>query len=132
MKYVLLALMMTLSLMGSEIKWAHSYEEALAQAKEENKKVLVVISTQTCRWCRKLVSTTLRDEAVVERINRDYIAVNVTRDKDVYPAELAAKAVPMSYFLDAEGTVVHSMLGYWESMDYLSILNDVDYKIKNK
>lgn len=128
----LLMLAAAVSLFGVQIDWVHSYAEAQALAKKENKNILVLISTEKCRWCRKLESTTLKDAAVVERINSAYVAVHVTRDKDAYPAELKAKMVPMSYFLQPDGTVIHSMPGFWESMDYLSILRDVDYKLKKQ
>lgn len=129
MKKLLLIITMALSLFGSQIDWMGSYDEALVLAQEENKKILVVIATEQCRWCRKLESTTLIDAPVVARISKDYVAVHVIRGKDAYPAELKAKRVPMSYFLDSDGDVIHSMPGYWISMDYLSILDDVDYKL---
>lgn len=132
MRKLVLMAVAAVSLFGTQINWAHSYAQAQALAQKEHKKILVLISTEKCRWCRKLESTTLEDAAVIQRINEGYVAVHVTRDKDAYPAGLKAKMVPMSYFLDANGSVIHSMPGYWESMDYLAILRDVEYKLKKQ
>ncbi|MCL4431490.1 MAG: hypothetical protein M1300_04115 [Epsilonproteobacteria bacterium] len=56
----------------------------------------------------------------------------MTRDKSVYPKNLSAKMVPMSYFIDpANGKVIYSIPGYWDSEDYNSVLDDALRKYKN-
>lgn len=130
MKKIALWLMMPLWLMGSEIQWSGSFAEAQAKAKKESKPMLVIITTEQCRWCRKLEATTLEDDGIVSTINAKFAAVHVTRDKSVYPKNLTAKMVPMSYFLDSEGKVLYSMPGYWPSEDYQSILGDALIRYK--
>jgi len=120
------------SLFGAEINWAHTYAEAQERAVKEQKNLLVLITTERCRWCRKLEAFTLTDEKVAERINREYVAVHVTRDKDDYPEQLTAQRVPTSYFLTADGEVIHDMMGYWNVEDYLSILDDVQFVLKEE
>jgi thioredoxin-related protein len=110
----------------------HNYDEALAKAKVENKKLLVLITTQTCRWCRKLESTTFKDSSIIKRVNEKYIAVALTRDKDSYPSHFKAKMVPMSYFLHNSGKVINSVPGYWGAEDYHTILDDVNYELKKQ
>lgn len=122
-----------LSLNAAEINWVEEYDEAIDKAKRENKNVMLLITSTTCRWCRKLEATTLKDESVVTRINKDYIAVHVTRNFDDYPAYLEAKAVPATYFLDTKGQpIIRKVMGYWNVEDYLSFLDDVDYKLGRK
>ncbi len=130
MKKIALWLMVPLWLMGADIKWSDSFAEAQAKAKKESKPMLVIITTEQCRWCRKLESTTLEDEAIINQINSKFAAVHVTRDKSVYPKNLTATMVPMSYFLDPNGKVLHSMPGYWPIEDYRSILDDALRKYK--
>lgn len=130
MKIILGLLWSVLWLFGGEIAWNDTYAEALAKAKKESKPIMVVITTEQCRWCRKLESTTFSDDAIINRINADFIPVHVTRDKSLYPKHLSAKMVPMSYFLDSNGKVINSMPGYWPSEDYHSILDDALRKIK--
>ncbi len=120
-------------LSGAELSWADSYADAVAKAKAENKNVLVLISKDRCRWCKKLKTTTLQDEAVVARVERGYVAVEVTRGVDDYPEYLKAKMVPMSYFLYPDGSLImRGVAGYWSTEDYMSFLDDVDYKIKKQ
>ncbi len=117
---------------ATEVQWYHSYNKAVEKATEEDKNILLLITSETCRWCRKLEATTLEEESIAARINRHYIAVALTREKDSYPDYLDAKMVPMSYFLTPQGRVINSMPGYWDVEDYHSILDDVNYHLKKQ
>jgi protein disulfide-isomerase len=130
MKKILLFTLFSISLFGAEIGWDDTFAQAQVKAKKESKPMLVIITTEQCRWCRKLEATTLSDDAVISKINSRFVPVHVTRDKCVYPKALTAKMVPMSYFLDGEGKVIYSIPGYWTSEDYLSILDDALRKHK--
>ncbi len=129
-KLVLILCLGFLNLYAGGINWVHSFKEALAKAQAENKNMMVLITTETCRWCRKLESQTLTDEKVISRLNRDYVAVHFTRDVDEYPRYLSAPGVPSTYFLDRAGKpIIKRVMGYWNVEDYLSYLDDVDYKL---
>ncbi len=121
------------SLYGAELNWAKSYEEAMQKAFQQNKNVMLLVTTKRCRWCRKLESTTLQDEGVINRLEKDYISVHVTRGKDDYPSHLKASGVPTTFFLDVNGQpIIKKVVGYWNVEDYLSFLDDVDYKLGRK
>jgi len=131
MKKIGLLVLMALTLFGAEVDWSSSYEQGLAKAKKANKPLLVLITSEQCNWCRKLESTTLRDEKIAGRINNKFEAVNVTKDKSIYPKELVAKMVPMSYFVDPKtGKHFFSFPGYWNVEDYDSVLDDAEQKYK--
>lgn len=134
MKTFALIALFIVNLFGAEIVWQDTFAQAQAKAKKESKPMLVIITTEQCRWCRKLEATTLSDDEVISKINSRFIPVHVTRDKSIYPKNLGAKMVPMSYFLDPNGNVIHSIPGYWPSEDYQSILDDAlrKAKINNK
>lgn len=131
MKKIFLVMMLCIGVFGAEIAWNSSYDTALAKAKKESKPLMVLITSEECRWCRKLESTTLQDKEIISRINAKFQAVNVTKDKSIYPKNLTAKMVPTSYFIDpANGKVIYSIPGYWDSEDYNSILDDALRKYK--
>lgn len=131
MKKIFFLLILSISVFGADIAWNTSYASARAKAKKESKPLMVLITSEDCRWCRKLEATTLQDEEIISRINTQFQAINVTKDKSVYPKSLTAKMVPMSYFLDpSNGKVLYSIPGYWESEDYHSILDDALRKYK--
>lgn len=131
MKKIYFLLMISMSVFGVEIAWNSTYDAALAKAKKESKPLMVVITTEQCRWCRKLESTTFQDEGIISRVNAQFHAVNVTKDKSSYPKSLTAKMVPMSYFINpSNGKVLYSIPGYWDSEDYHSVLDDALRKYK--
>ncbi|MDP1784791.1 MAG: DUF255 domain-containing protein [Sulfuricurvum sp.] len=131
MKKIFLLMMLCIGVFGAEITWNSSYDEALLKAKKEAKPLMVLITSEQCRWCRKLENTTLQDEEIISRINAKFQAVNITKDKSIYPKNLSAKMVPMSYFIDpSNGKVLYSIPGYWGSEDYNSILDDALRKYK--
>ncbi|MDO9207476.1 MAG: thioredoxin family protein [Sulfuricurvum sp.] len=131
MKKLLWVCLLAFSVFGADITWNSSYDQALLKAKKEGKPLMVLITSEQCRWCRKLEATTLQDDEVVARINTTFQAVNVIKDKSIYPKNLSAKMVPMSYFLDPKtGKVLYSIPGYWGAEDYNSILDDALRKYK--
>lgn len=133
MKILLGVWLLAFSLWAGAISWNSSYEQALVKAKKTNKPIMVVITSETCRWCRKLEATTFQDNGIVLRVNSSFEAVNVTKDKAIYPKNLTAKMVPMSYFIDPKTSkVLYSIPGFWGVEDYNSILDDALLKYKNK
>ena len=132
-KILILISLCVFSLFANELNWANSYKEALVQAKTENKNVMILITSHTCRWCRKLESETLTNEDIIKRMNKDYISVHVTRGEDDYPEALEAPGVPATYFLNSDGKpIIKKVMGYWNAEDYASFLDDVDYKLGRK
>lgn len=130
MKTLLALFIFSLGLFSAELEWAESYQAGLERAKKENKSIYLLVTSEQCRWCRKLEATTLQDDEVIRRIEEKFVPVHVTRDKDDYPSYIKAKMVPMNFFLNSDGRVFHSMPGYWNVEDFLSIINDTRYKLK--
>ncbi len=132
MRILLLITLLLGSLFAGEIEWNDSFEAAKAKAQKEDKIIYALITSETCRWCRKLEVETLEDKKVVRTVNSKFSAVALTRDKDTYPPCLKAKMVPMTYFLTPEGRVLYSVPGYWNEEDYLSMMSDVERKYKKQ
>ncbi|ADR33407.1 hypothetical protein Sulku_0741 [Sulfuricurvum kujiense DSM 16994] len=130
MKKLALLAFLAINLFAAEVAWNDTYEQAQAKAKKESKPLMVLITSEQCRWCRKFEATTLQDEDVITKLNTKFVSVHVTRDKSNYPKNLTAKMVPMHYFLNGEGKVIYSIPGYWPADDYQSILDDALRKTK--
>ncbi len=132
MRILLFVTLFSGALFANEIAWNDSFSAAKAKAQKEGKIIYAVITSETCRWCRKLENSTLTKQKVIDNLNKKYAAVALTRDKDSYPPCLKAPMVPMSYFLTPEGTVLYSVPGYWSEEDYLSMMKDVERKYKKQ
>ena len=130
MRIILTTLIFVFSLHAVELNWLHSYKEALTKAKKEQKNVMLLVTSERCGWCRKLEKTTLKDEKVIERLNKNYIVVHLNRGEGDYPDSFKVSSVPATLFLRVDGTlIIKKVVGYWSSEDYLSYLDDVDYKL---
>ena len=132
MKYIVLTLLLISSLWSADLEWSDDYEASLKVAQKENKDVYVLITSASCRWCRKFENTTLQDEVVLKMLHEKYIIVHTDRDMDELPSWMNAKRVPKHYFVTSEGKEIFSFLGYWDSLDFKSFLGDVDKKRQEK
>src|ERR1700739_2129623 len=64
----------------AKIHWLGWNDEVFAQAKRENKFVLLDLEAVWCHWCHVMDETTYRDPKVAELIRSKYIAVKVNQD----------------------------------------------------
>lgn len=130
---ILISIMTLVSvLLSADLGWGSDYDEALKEAKIENKQVYMLITSQGCRWCRKFEATTLQDKATLAALNKKYVLLHVDKDLDFFPEKFNRKRVPRHYFITAKGEEIHSFLGYWNSEDFASFLSDVDKKYIEK
>lgn len=130
MKILFGILMMVVSLLATDLNVLHNYEEAVQKAKEENKDIYLLIVSDTCKWCRKFENTTLQDDPTINELNKSYVMVALSRDRDTLPKNLYAKRVPKHYFLTKNEEEIHSFLGCWNPEDFASFLSDVEIKKK--
>lgn len=113
------------SVYGASLKFAKdmnysiSYKEALAKAKNENKPIMMVIGTKTCPWCRKFERQTLKKDMINGVVKKEFIPLTLTRDKDPYPKQFNAKAVPTVFFINPKDeSSFYISLGYKNKKDF--------------
>ena len=98
---------------GASVPWQTWSEAPFAQAKAENKLVLVDLSAEWCGFCKKMDATTWRDPKVLAAIEKDYVPVKIVDEKD---PELAARyrdyGRPAIIIMDADGTELMHKRGY--------------------
>lgn len=94
-----------------EIAWQSWSPAVFAQARTEQRLVLLDLTADGCQFCKKMDATTYRDPQVIERINRDYIAVRID-EKD--QPELASRYTgrPTTVVFDAQGNEIMHKSGY--------------------
>lgn len=111
-----------------EKTWMNNYDKALAKAKKVKKDVYMLITSDACKWCRKLESKTLTDSYLMKKLKEKYVLLHVSRDSDFIPAEFKKKRVPRHYFLTDKGENIYTFLGYWNVPDFMSFLPEVEKK----
>jgi thioredoxin 1 len=105
-----------------------TFTEAQAKAKAENKKIFMDCYTSWCGPCKALKANVFPDETLGKLINEKYIAVAYDMEAGEGP-EIATKynieAYPTLLFLDAEGKVLQTALGYREAPEIAQIANEL-------
>jgi thioredoxin-related protein len=133
MRFIFLLVSVFYFSFAMDIKWLDDYDDALKLAKKEKKSLYVLITSESCRWCRKFERTTLQDDAVLEKLNSNYILVHLDRDFSFLPDFIKVKRVPKHYFVTNNSKEIYSFLGYWDELDFRSFLVDVNKEyIKKK
>jgi thiol:disulfide interchange protein len=87
---------------------ARQIDEALAQARKENKRVLIQFGANWCGWCHKVHGLFTTDGAVASRLKSDYVLVlvdvNQKHNQSIIEGYNATKhGLPVIVVLDADG-----------------------------
>jgi thiol:disulfide interchange protein len=134
MKKIFIIMLFVTSLFGEkigELNFSNDYKKVIAQAKKENKRVYMLITSSTCGWCRKFENETLPDWTVAEKLD-GYLLLHLDRDKDYLPSKYNAKRVPRHYFLTPDEQEIMTFLGYWNIDDFKSYVDDVQWQYNDK
>jgi hypothetical protein len=93
------------------VDWLPWGDEAFARARGEDKPIFLSIGYSTCHWCHVMERESFEDEAVAERLNRDFVPVKVDREERpdvdrIYMAAMQAMGAgggwPLNAFLTPE------------------------------
>lgn len=99
------------------------FEEALAQARDQNRLLLVDVYTDWCGWCKKLDREVFGDARVAEAA-RELVAVRVNAEKggEKVADRFGVQGYPTVLFVDGSGKVVKRVDGYVDVPEMLEIL----------
>jgi uncharacterized protein YyaL (SSP411 family) len=93
---------------NNPVDWYPWGDEAFAKAKREQKPIFLSIGYSTCHWCHVMEHESFEDEAVAERLNRDFVPIKVDREERpdvdrIYMASMQAMGMgggwPLNAFL---------------------------------
>ena len=63
------------------VDWHPWGEEALKQAKESNKPILLSVGYSACHWCHVMERESFENDAIAERMNKYFINIKVDREE---------------------------------------------------
>jgi thioredoxin-related protein len=120
---------------AKDITW-HGFDEGVALAKEQNKKVLVDVYTDWCVWCKKMDKEVYPDRGVGQSINQNFIAVKLNAESQnqvsfdgtkMSEASLAqamgVTGYPTVLFLDPSAKPITKISGYMQPKEFATTLN---------
>lgn len=104
------------------VVWRSDYQEAMNEAKSQNKPVLIVFHADWCGPCRKMKKDTYSDAAVIAAAD-PFIRVYIDTDKQPDVAETYnVSGIPAFYVLSPAGNVVTSTVGYQPPKEFVAWL----------
>lgn len=131
---------------GEAITW-HSFDEGMALAAQQNKKVLVDVYTDWCVWCKKMDKEVYTDGQIGKIIAKDFIAVKfnpegeevVTMNNEHLNGSLFTQAMgisgyPSTLIFGADGKPITKIDGFQESKEFATLLTFIGgdhYKTKS-
>jgi uncharacterized protein len=90
------------------VDWYPWGPEALARARDEDRPIFLSIGYSACHWCHVMERESFENDAIAERMNRDFVPIKVDREErpdldDLYMGAVQAMTGgggwPMSVFL---------------------------------
>jgi thioredoxin-related protein len=134
-KFVYILLLVSSSLVASEIQWAKDFDAGVKKATAEKKPIFFIISKTTCPPCIRLKETTFKDKEVIKELNENFVAIISYVDKrDFIPRELSVPYTPSLWFLNSDGTPRYEpLVGAVSAKSFLKALEIVqkDFTTKN-
>lgn len=112
-----------------ELKWYHSFSEALAEAKAKNKLVFADVYTDWCGWCKRLDRDTFSDPTMVAYLAEKYICVKVNAENGKENVKLAEDAevtgFPTGLVFKSSGELLGKVSGYKDAFGYKAALESL-------
>ena len=99
-----------------------SYVEAVIQAKEENKMILLEVVLDNCKFCDKMDRLVLSKQNVQDSIAQHFIFAQLNADREPLPLNLSEQMSPMFVFISKDENVQDMRFGYIEESDFLNLL----------
>jgi len=111
----------------SGLTWYLNIEDGLKQAKIENKRMIVMVSEESCRWCKKMKESTLLDVRIQNRL-KEYILVSVKRSDTnaVKHLERFDGNIPSFFFMKEDKELIESIVGYFKADDFLEYIHEIE------
>ena len=113
-----------LSAQGIEFQHDLSWKQLLAKAKESNKVIFVDAFTTWCGPCKMMAKNVFPDKEVGEYFNATFVNAKIDMEKGEGPdiaQKYAVRAYPTYLFVNGDGELVHSGLGYMPAPDFLNL-----------
>jgi uncharacterized protein YyaL (SSP411 family) len=109
-----------------KIAWRDFSDAVFAEARAQNRFVILYLKAVWCHWCHVMEDTTYRDGAVLAEIGRHYIPVRV--DQDARP-DLSLRyedwGWPATVVFGPDGTEIAKLRGYRQPGHFLAILKEI-------
>lgn len=115
---------------GPAPAWVKDWSVATAQAKEQNKPLLIDFYATWCGPCKMMDRQTFSQAAVLEEINH-WIPVKIDVDANrTLAQQFGIEAMPTTVLLTAEGKEITRNVGYLGPTELITLAKNAREKVK--
>ena len=112
MKYLFIILFSLVPLLSGELDWQHSYDQAVAKAKAENKNIFVFIEAKHCPYCEQMMHDVLSTK-YIDNALKHFIPLKLNiSSPDAKTHFPKAVVTPTSYFITPQKQPLEEIVGY--------------------
>lgn len=99
---------------GSEpIAWHTDVNVAWTKARKQKQPLLILLSLEDCRYCRKMKTQTFTDPQLARRIRQGFVAVSLrARDHEKLVRKLGVEIYPTTAVISPEARLLGVIRGY--------------------
>jgi hypothetical protein len=109
--------------MENDLRWSSDLAEALDQARQEGKGILLQFHRDECAGCKKLYASTYPDAEVQKELFTWFVPVRMDIIKGrTVRSQYSAYWTPSFYFLNTRGNVQYQQNGYFNPEDFRILL----------
>ena len=99
-----------------------TFNEAVAQAKQEHKIILLEIYGTDCHFCAKMESEVFPQESVIEELKNNFIILRINGDEEEIPLHIEKQMTPMHVFVTETEDIKDMTFGFLNEKDFLELL----------
>ena len=125
MKKLLLIFTFISVIYADGIQWQKNLQSMAQAARESNKKVMILMTSEHCRYCKQMHREVFDNQAIADYINEHFVALELDINKDAYPEELEVRGVPATFFSADLQTRYEKLLGPRHPMMFMQILQSI-------
>jgi thioredoxin-related protein len=114
--FVLVATSLVGPARADEIQWRKDYSAARKEAHDRDLPLLLDFGTESCYWCKRLDTTTFRQDAIIGLVNQRFIPLKVDAEKQATLAEaLHIRSYPTLVLAGSDGKIIGTLEGYLDA-----------------
>jgi hypothetical protein len=99
--------------LGQAIDWLGDYDEARLRAAQQDRPLLLTISSAACAGCARLHAGTFPDPHVAGSVSRQFVALKMDTEQHASLVQaLRIEVFPTVIFASPGGTILHVIQGY--------------------
>ena len=102
--FVLLFFLFCALLYSKSLSWRGNYDKALAEARDSDKILLVLLVKNGCKRCNEVLKKVFTDKPYIKSLNQKVVAVLINKEyKSSYPIEMYYTTVyPTLFFVNPQ------------------------------